>query len=310
MSIRAFDNLADRIRLHRQHDTRPILIVEGVTDEKFLRSEYGERWIYFSAAGRVNAIRAIAELAEYSKHSSVICIVDRDFDDAVTSCEHRLPVLSYRNADLEGMITAEEGVLGVVLDNLSSGKVDSPAKRSQLLYDVMSLVVPVSRLRRANFINGWSLPFDEVEPANSVDTKKLSFSIRGYCTSLRAKALENGGESPSLSALIDIADGTVEIAMPICPHGAAEYFSGKDFAAMLGVALRRKYGDLALAQAGRDQMVAALRMSASGRVSRTDWGSKLEAILSLKNALDVQGFEEVVGVTSSARPKEGDNSVA
>lgn len=279
MSLRSFDRLADRIHLHRQSDQRPILIVEGVTDEKFLRNEYGTVWHYFSAAGRVNALEAIDQLVRQGNANSVVCLVDRDFDDTVSKIEKRRPVVSYRNADLEGMLATEE-VLSIVLDNLGSPeKLNQRESVRVVLTELSEMVAPVSRLRRAACVNSWALPFDEVEPAASIENRTLKFSIRGYCTSLRGMALKNGDSVPPLQALIDIAEGKERIDMPKCPHGAVRYFSGKDFAAMLGVALRRKYGDLAQVQAGRDHMASVLRMTASGRIKRTEWGAKLEALM-------------------------------
>lgn len=259
------------MRQHRQVDGRPIVIVEGTTDEQFLSDAFGDIWMFFPAAGRINALAAISD-ATRAGLQAIFCVVDRDFDDEVTTVEKSgLPIITYRNADLEAMISTED-TLGVILR--SFGREGAAAlDLDSCLAEIALLTRPISLLRRANFLYGWGLNFDGTEPADKIDQRTLQFNIVGYCRAL-AVASNN---PPPLADLIEVASGQTSVSLPSCPYGAKYYFNGKDFAAVLGVFMRKKLGSLNKAQSDRKHVSAILRSSAAGRLRRDPWASILEA---------------------------------
>ncbi|MEU0176126.1 DUF4435 domain-containing protein [Streptomyces massasporeus] len=273
LSLRFYDNLADRIRQHRQADTRPIVIVEGPTDEDLLVDTFGEMWVYFSAAGRPNALEAIKATTQAGVRN-VFCVVDRDFDEDVSACERAgIPIVAYRNADMEAMLATED-TLKVVLRSFGREGVEE-LDLAAILDHVAELTQPISRLRRANHLNGWGLNFDETEPADKIDQRTLVFNIVGYCQALSRAS----NDPPDLATLISVASGKTAIRMPSCPHGVKYYFNGKDFAAILGVFLRKKLGALSKSQTERRHVSAIVRSSASGRVRKDPWAAQVEQIV-------------------------------
>ncbi|MFD8112016.1 DUF4435 domain-containing protein [Streptomyces microflavus] len=268
-SLRHYDNLTDRIRQHRQVDKRPIVIVEGTTDEEFLVDVFGEMWALFSAAGRANVISHLKEVLKST--DNVYGVVDRDFDDEVAAAEaERLPVMTYRNADLEGMLASQD-TLKVVLGSFGREGATN-LDLAQVLSEVEQLTRPISLLRRANYLREWGLKFDAVEPAEKINQRDLNFNVVGYCQALVTASLK----PPPLSEVIEVATGKTPTPLPTCPHGAVNYYNGKDFAAVLGVFLRKKLGSLTKSQTERKHVCAILRSSAAGRIRRDRWAIDLE----------------------------------
>ncbi|MGW0105743.1 hypothetical protein ACWD0B_10765 [Streptomyces cellulosae] len=270
LSLRFYDNLADRIRQHRQADSRPIVIVEGPTDEDFLADTFGEMWVYFSAAGRPNALEAIKSATQAGVRG-VFCVVDRDFDEEISSCEAAgVPVITYRNADMEAMFATHD-TLRVILSSFGREGAEE-LDLFAVFEDVAKLTQPVSRLRRASYLNGWGLRFDGVEPADKIDQRTLAFNVVGYCQALSRAS----DEPPPLDVLVSVASGGTDVSMPSCPHGVKYYFNGKDFAAILGVFLRKKLGALSKSQSERRHVSAIIRSSALGRLRKDSWIAHVE----------------------------------
>src|SRR5690242_3355643 len=103
-ALRGFDRLADRLRLHRQVDDRPIAVVEGPADARFLERVIPDGALaVFEAGSRDEVLSAAQELAQ-SPIDRVACVVDRDFDDEVAEAEASgWPVAPYDGGDLEAM---------------------------------------------------------------------------------------------------------------------------------------------------------------------------------------------------------------
>ncbi|MCW8220084.1 MULTISPECIES: DUF4435 domain-containing protein [Streptomyces] len=273
LSLRSYEDLPARIRLHRQGDARPIVIVEGPTDEGFLKDAFGDGWVYFSAAGRPNALSAICEVVHQGTQS-VFCVVDRDFDDEISSPQYaRMPIITYRNADLEAMI-ANEDTLAVTLRSFGRAGVDS-LDLATVLDEIAKVTQPISLLRRSSYVNGWGLNFDGTEPADKIDQRRLELNIVGYCQAL----INVSNNPPALPVLLEVATGQRPSSLPSCPHGATYYFNGKDFAAILGVFLRKKLGTLSKSQSERKHICAILRSAAAGRLRRDEWALNLEKLV-------------------------------
>ncbi|WP_416959465.1 hypothetical protein [Streptomyces sp. Agncl-13] len=241
-----------------------------MTDEDLLGDTFGEIWMYFSAAGRKNAIEAIRETVQAGT-KKVFCVIDRDFDNEITSTTNSdLPIITYRNADMEAMLATPD-TLRVILTSFGREN-SSELDLDEVLDEIAEIAKPISLLRRASFLNGWGLNFDGTEPADKVDQRTLKFNILGYCQAL-ARA---SNDPPDLATLVAVATENTPVSLPSCPHGAKHYFNGKDFAAILGVFLRKKLGYLSKSQTERKHVCAIVRSSASGRLKNDPWAANLE----------------------------------
>lgn len=125
-SLRAYDRLADRIRLHRQVDERFVVVVEGPSDRRLV-----ERLIPSSSAtvfignSRDHVLEAADDLRRFDL-DRVACVVDRDFDGRVAATQAAgLPVVSYDGADLEDMLAHSPAMERMIGELGSENKLNS-----------------------------------------------------------------------------------------------------------------------------------------------------------------------------------------
>lgn len=104
-SLRAYDRVADRIRLHRQVDKRSVILVEGPADRRLVKRLVADRAaVVFMGNTRDDVLAAARDSVKLGL-DRVVCVVDRDFDDAVADAKAEgLPVVGYDGADLEDML--------------------------------------------------------------------------------------------------------------------------------------------------------------------------------------------------------------
>lgn len=71
-SMRDLDCIADRIRLNRQRDKRPVVILEGPSDKRVLQRSFHDQHVsYFVAGTRNVALDAATQLADWGKSTSL-----------------------------------------------------------------------------------------------------------------------------------------------------------------------------------------------------------------------------------------------
>ncbi|MFI7657095.1 hypothetical protein ACIBX9_30990 [Streptomyces albidoflavus] len=272
-SLRELDRLEDRVRLHRQRDQRPFLIVEGPSDARILQRAFADQDIaYFPASTRSLALEA-AEKLEKWKQSNFACVVDRDFDAEVEEAEKRLrSVHPYENADMEAMLAVSKAGVDLLLEIGSSDKIGNMGGVQNVALRLMAILEPVTRLRRANAENRWGLPFDKVELSGKIDKKSMTLKLRPYCTALHEKS----DASPGVAALIEYADGTRSLSRePVCPRGSKPYFRGRDFLVVLGVALCGYCGTKRAQSVTQENLESALRLAGAHEIRISDWGRDL-----------------------------------
>lgn len=276
VSIRDYDRVADRIRQHRQADTRPVVVVEGPTDARFLRAGFDDKYVVFPCGTRSTALDATAQLVAWGIEGAA-CVVDRDFDSVVTEREAEgLPVFAYENADLEAMISQTDAFHLMVLEIGSEKKIKDAGGPRALVRTVQEIVVSVARLRAANCRNGWGLAFDQVDLSSKVSLRSLSFNLSGYCAALRQATQD----SPPLGTLISVADGTTPIRPePSCPRRSSPYYRGRDFLAAAGVGLRHQFGSCQKAATDPEHLAGVLRAIASKSVRDSEWGKDFERFI-------------------------------
>ncbi|UUU23565.1 DUF4435 domain-containing protein [Streptomyces sp. DSM 40750] len=271
-SIREYDRLADRIRLHRQIDKNPVIIVEGPSDVLMLNRAFPHEWTYFPAGTRPVALQAVRELHGWNTQK-FIGVVDRDFDDDVQECEKQgLPLLPYENADIEAMLANGKAYLALLNELGSSEKISKGGGTRAILQIAQKTVEPIALLRRANFENQWGLAFDEVDVASKIDPKTLKLKLQPYCAALSATV----SNDPSQSILLDYATGKKTPSyIPSCPRGSEPYYRGRDLLAVTGVALRALAGSCARNITDAEHLAKVLRLTATAFIYHSKWGSEL-----------------------------------
>ncbi|MEU0378497.1 hypothetical protein ABZ093_14525 [Streptomyces cyaneofuscatus] len=276
-SLREFDFIADRIRLNRQGDKRPVIILEGPSDRRVLERSFPDQEAsYFVAGTRNVALSAAAQLTEWGKEYFT-CIVDRDFDDMVgeadagSTCIH-----PYDNADLEAMLAVSKAGIDLILELGSSGKIQKVGGADAIVSKLLEIIAPVSRLRRASFENDWRLSFDEVELAGKIDKKDMNFKLSSYCMALHRASWK----SPGSSVLERYAAGESALnCEPKCPRGSSAYFRGRDFLSALSVALCAFCGSKRAQSVLPESLEETLRLAGAHELRRTDWGKELLTFL-------------------------------
>ncbi|MBQ0985206.1 hypothetical protein KBZ10_11880 [Streptomyces sp. F63] len=283
-SLRELDRLEDRIRLHRQRDKRPVIIVEGPSDARILQRAFQEKDIaYFPASTRSLALEAAEKLEAWAQENFA-CVVDRDFDDAVEHAEQRLrTVHPYENADMEAMLALSRAGLDLLLEVGSCDKIEKLGGAQKVSSQLMGILEPVTRLRRANAENSWGLAFDAVDLSSKIDKKTMTLKVRSFCNALldnsrNTPELSTCGwpELPSLSTLMDHAEGRQHVTRePVCPRGSKPYFRGRDFLLVLGVALCGYCGTKRAQSVTQDILEGALRLAGAHELGLSQWGLDL-----------------------------------
>ncbi|WP_431772252.1 hypothetical protein [Streptomyces cucumeris] len=268
-SMRELDSLADRIRLHRQRDKRPVAIVEGQSDKRVLQRSFGDQaHVYFQAGTRSIALDAATKLHDWGQRYFV-CVVDRDFDDTVEEVARTgVPLHPYFSADLEAMLSIAGAAAEVLEEIGSSEKIEARGGSSALIQKIYSVVEVVSTLRRVNFENGWGLAFDEVDLSSKIDKKNLMLKVQSYCAALD----RTSDDSPGQFVLMKYANGELppnrELA---CPSGVGPYFRGRDFLAILSAALCGYCGTKRAQSVQVEDLAASLRLAGSRHLQTSSW---------------------------------------
>ncbi|MGW3502813.1 hypothetical protein ACWDMY_19190 [Streptomyces globisporus] len=283
--MRDYDRLADRVRLHRQVDKRPVLIVEGPSDERILGRAFGEDVSYFAAGSRNSALEESEKLHNW-KQDYFVCVVDRDFDDTVKEYEDRqLPLHTYENADLEAMLAVSNVTAALIAEFGSASKIESKGGITSIIAKLHQLIEPVTLLRRANVENSWGLAFDIVDLRAKVDKKSLEFKTQGYCAALN----DTSDDSPGQRVLLQYATGMLPLRRPpSCPRGTNPYFRGRDFLAILGASLCGYCGTKRAHSVDPEILEASLRLGGADYLRTSPWGQELmtriEALNKRKNS--------------------------
>ena len=264
-----FDILADRIRLHRQVDARPIIITEGVADQRFLQRVLPVGFAtVFLAQTRDVALEATGQLAR-SRISRFACVVDRDFDDQVQEWESKaLPIVAYDNADLEAMLWRSRALDDLLVEVGSSTKLATFGGIDRVRQTVEQALLPLQRLRRASAVGGLGLPFDALRLQARVSRQTLSIGIASICSALWTPECSLG-----VQELRDIAQSGSD---PMCPVSGESLYRGKDCLAVLGVALRHLVGNLPHIAAKSERLEEAIRLAASAEIAASmSWYRRL-----------------------------------
>jgi hypothetical protein len=273
MSLRDFDRIADRIRQHRQVDKRPVAIGEGPSDRRFVDRVLPRGSVSFFEAGTRSEVLNTAQEVAAMGVDRVAGVVDRDFDDVVAELEQGgSPVVTYDDADLEAMLWWSRALDDVLEEIGSETKLRSFGGPAAVRSVVAEIARPIQRLRRANALHGWGLPFDSLDLRQRMKVSSLEMSIQSLCDALWDP--DAGIERAELYAA---AEGFEECQ---CPATGRALIRGRDALAVTGVLLRRAIGSLSHQQAHPDRLSEALRLRATeATVGGTAWRQKVTAML-------------------------------
>lgn len=255
-SLRPYDRLADRIRLHRQVDQRSAVVVEGPSDERLVKGLIAsDAVVVFVSGSRNEALVAASELRGLSV-DRMASLVDRDFDDAVDQAQAAGdPVVAYDGADLEDMLAHSPAFERVLGELASEEKLSAYGGASAVLSEVRSAGLMVARLRRLNAERGWSLAFDAVDISSKVDRDTLALDVTAVCMALRSTWEEEVPQTELEEVARTGHSGT-------CPRTARPLVRGRDLLVVVGVGLRKLIGSRPKAQTTPDLLEEVLRSSA------------------------------------------------
>lgn len=259
------------MRLHRQVDKSALVIVEGKSDERFLKKAFpSARATYFPAGSRTIATSAAIQLKEWSQQY-YLCVVDRDFDTHIEEVEAKgAAIYAYENADLEAMAAVSGAAIDIIEELGSEAKVASRGGAMSVLASLYTVVTTVAILRRANAENNWGLAFDKVELASKIDKRTLQLNLQPYCAALHGTS----ESSPGQGTLLKYASGVKPLNRDLdCPRGSKPYFRGKDLLVVLSVALCGFCGTRKTQSVVPDVLEAMLRFSGAAIVSNLPWGN-------------------------------------
>jgi hypothetical protein len=277
-SLRDFDRPADRIRQHRQADKRPVVVLEGISDERLIKEAFRGAIATFPVGTRAVALETGRQLYSWSiKRFS--CVVDRDFDSAIDEyLKQGVPVHAYENADLEAMLYFSDALRLLVQEVGSAEKLDAFGGIQVLRQKVAQAVIPIARLRAANSYNGWGLNFDRVDLSDRIDRKTLELNLNGYCDALLKASLSS--IAPNISVLLKWAmDHTSHPSPPRCPRSSNPYVRGKDVLAVTGVAMRAQVGSLEKAATHSKHLAGILRAVSCALLPQLAWSQELIAAI-------------------------------
>ncbi|MFF8472458.1 hypothetical protein [Streptomyces sp. NPDC015414] len=221
------------------------------------------------------ALEAAAKLEEWNQ-KNLACVVDRDFDEDVEASEQHLrSVHPYENADMEAMLAVSRAGVDLLTEIGSCEKIDKLGGVQKVALQLMMILEPVTRLRRANAENRWGIAFDAVDLSGKIDKKTMTLKLRPYCTALRESSLESPNV-PALATLIDHAEGVRPLTRePVCPRGSKPYFRGRDFLLVLGVALCGYCGTKRAQSVTQENLESALRLAGAQEIRMSQWGRDL-----------------------------------
>jgi Protein of unknown function (DUF4435) len=272
-TLRSFDNLADRLRLHRQVDQGLLLVVEGESDKRFCEDMLSDLSpTVFVAGTRKTALETASGVRRHGLRA-VVCVVDRDFDDVVAHAEaNGDPVAVYDGADLEAMLCLTNALPRLISEMASADKLRASGGTGGVIDRAWEAMAAVGTLRRANADQAWGLNFDGCEIRRHIHLRTLDVKLDAINNALLSISVATNATAADLFALADFDP-------PRCPVTGLVLVRGRDFLAFIGVALRRVIGSLPLHASKPDHLARLLRSTVRpDDIRPTKWRSKVEVL--------------------------------
>ena len=279
MTLRDYDSLSDRVRMHVRASDECFIIVEGPDDELVLKHHL-RNVQFFPAAGKPNAIVAARELLRLGI-SDFACVTDADFDDLSTYADIEDVHYPYEGADLEAMLIGF-GVLSLVLEHQGSTvKLEALGGAGSFVDDLVRRTSPISRLRAESARNHWGIAFDRVDLQRYLRQDTLELKVPEYCLALHRESLAAVRESDGDEDPIPHPDVIRESCKDSGAAPGAVSFRGKDVIVFASTALRRMAGSLRQGAADPEVLRKQLHSSSGLAISQSIWLVNLKELLGI-----------------------------
>jgi hypothetical protein len=253
MSLQDLDPVEDllaRLRLDHEARRRGVAIVEGPTDERVLSKALTlDRRRLFPVGGRVNLLRCAGSL-EVERMSGIVCVADRDFDDADERWEKSTTVVFYDGADLEAMIVESEALDRLLEEWASKGKLERVGGANGVRKLLNEKTRPLAILRAANGRDSLGLPFDDLPMMDLFEKSRGDLKMGSMID-----RLSHGGVSRD--ELKECLSGEE----PLCRDTHRPLRRGRDLMALLAIMLRRMIGSLSQQQVRHDFVARTMRLA-------------------------------------------------
>lgn len=251
-SLREYDNLADRLKAHRQADARGILMVEGPADRRLLARVSQGRWAIFICGTRSNVKKEMLQ-AHSLRLERVAGLIDRDFDDYYDSkCSSDSRLFTFETADLEAHLIDGPWFEDLVAEFCSDDKVTALGGVDHVRQLVTDPARRLGIYRRANACQGWGVDFVGLKFVRKVSAQSLVLDVDALIAAVRSRVPRE--HLPGFAeACGDARQPTVETL-----------YRGKDALEVLAKGLSRALSSLRGVDGS--SLEAALRLSADERL--------------------------------------------
>jgi len=168
-SIRSNQNKNDtissiKLNLHHPSFNGFHIIVEGISDIKFLNSMMKNISFYESFSGK----QGIFEILTNIESQYVIAICDMDYDKS-----HFDRVFYYDGNSMETMILTNNSVVSKILDEF----LVQSEQKDDFIKNLFSCARPLSIIREQNFLNDWGLRFTGIKPSHYIKNKLCDLDL-------------------------------------------------------------------------------------------------------------------------------------
>lgn len=230
-SLRAYDSVSDRIRQHRQADSRGILVVEGPSDKRLIDRSSNRRWAIFPAGTRDEVPLTVQRASDLGV-GRIAGIIDRDFDNFVERWSE-VAIYTYEEADLEAFLVRGPWFASLIEELGSEAKIASGGGVETLRSLAIGLAGVVGLVRRANAEQGWGIDFERLDFARKIDARTLRLAIDRLCAAVQGQ-LADAQHRREIGRIIADVD-------PQLDRGQGS-FRGRDALDVVKIALQRVYG--------------------------------------------------------------------
>lgn len=273
-SLQDYDDLVGRIHLHIAPEVATIaVLVEGKSDELAI-SDIVDRKQIFRGGPKRRLLEVGAQLWTLGDQKFV-CVFDRDFDSVTSADVGGFLCHPYDGVDLENAVL-ELGVAERLIETVASEqKLSTAGGPDQVVDMARHAVEPISSLRRANAIQAWGMPFDQmvlekyVEPDGSLDIEKYLRAL------LHARPVLGAPTPPRLDELKLAARGGT-------PTGL---YRGRDLLQVLAKYLRMAFlRHRKSVVATPESLEATVHTAASSVLALSEWALELRRLCRISQA--------------------------
>jgi hypothetical protein len=255
-SVDAIANTLWGVRLAQPR--KAIILVEGDDDERFLARHTNTRACHLHVPyGRPRVLSVLAELRARGV-AGVLAIADADFDRLLGSVRPDPNVILTETHDIETLLVCSPAFENVLRELGDADRVETaecaagmPAREI-----ILRAAAPIGAARLVCRRQGWSVKFDEINYERFVDLNSLQVDVDAL---IREMAGRQAG-APAHSRMTPNAHSLVAAELNL-GHPLSDLCQGHDVVAILGLSLRRLFGQRLANEVKPDRLGTALRLA-------------------------------------------------